>query len=192
LLLEISSRRRRQTTYGLVGKRLLLVYAQPSGAAAKRIGKNRSRPIKDDKRRDRVRIVLANDGISTSLTSGTAGCGPPRNLENHGEKTAIRVGVLASAAACRAAVPILHRGRTVRLFTGPLFPCIDPPSSGASGGRLSSRASPDTETDMNDFGTRAGGEAPEFGPGGIGPVLSELGAVVAASVVLGLAFLILS
>src|SRR4029450_8994348 len=45
------------------------------------------------------------------------------------------------------------------------------------------------ETDMNDFGTRAGGEAPEFGPGGIGPVLSELGAVVAASVVLGLAFL---
>ena len=47
------------------------------------------------------------------------------------------------------------------------------------------------ETDMNDFGTRAGGEAPEFGPGGIGPMLSELGAVVAASVVLGLAFLIL-
>jgi hypothetical protein len=45
LLLEISSRRRRQTTYGLVGKRLLLVYAQPSGAATKRIGKNRSRPI---------------------------------------------------------------------------------------------------------------------------------------------------
>jgi hypothetical protein len=48
------------------------------------------------------------------------------------------------------------------------------------------------ETDMNDFGRRAGGEAPEFGPGGIRPVLSELGAVVAASVVLGLAFLILS
>jgi len=48
------------------------------------------------------------------------------------------------------------------------------------------------ETDMNDFGTGAGGEAPEFGPGGIGPMLSELGAVVAASVVLGLAFLILS
>ena len=45
---------------------------------------------------------------------------------------------------------------------------------------------------MNDFSTGAGGEAPEFGPGGIGPVLSELGAVVAASVVLGLAFLILS
>src|SRR5262245_2219781 len=44
------------------------------------------------------------------------------------------------------------------------------------------------ETDMNDFGTSAGGEAPEFGPGGIGPMLSELGAVVAASVALGLAF----
>ncbi|HET9247916.1 MAG TPA: hypothetical protein VFO15_19075, partial [Xanthobacteraceae bacterium] len=72
-MLEISSRRRRQTTYGLVGKRLLLVYAQPSGAAAKRIGKERSRPIKDDKRHDRVRIVLANDGISTSLTSRHGG-----------------------------------------------------------------------------------------------------------------------
>jgi hypothetical protein len=35
----------------LVGKRLLRVYAQPSGAATKRIGKDRSRPIKDDKRR---------------------------------------------------------------------------------------------------------------------------------------------
>jgi hypothetical protein len=57
-----------------------------------------------------------------------AGCGPPRNLENHGEKTAIRVGVLASAAACHAAVPILHRGRTVRLFTGLLFPCIGDPT----------------------------------------------------------------
>jgi hypothetical protein len=84
LLLEISSRRRRQTTYGLVGKRLLLVYAQPSGAATKRIGKNRSRPIKDDKRRDRVRIVRAKDGISTSLTSrhgrmrATAQSGKPR------------------------------------------------------------------------------------------------------------------
>jgi len=48
------------------------------------------------------------------------------------------------------------------------------------------------ETDMNEFGTGAGGEPSEFGPGGIGPMLSELGAVVAASVVLGLAFLILS
>jgi hypothetical protein len=48
------------------------------------------------------------------------------------------------------------------------------------------------ETDMSDFGTRAAGEAPQFGPGGLGPVFSELGAVVAASVVLGLAFVILS
>jgi hypothetical protein len=79
----------------------------------------------------------------------------------------------------------------VRLFTGLLFPCTGSPPLGA-GGRLSSRTLPDTETDMNDFGTSAGGEAPEFGPGGIGPMLSELGAVVAASVVLGLAFLILS
>jgi hypothetical protein len=48
------------------------------------------------------------------------------------------------------------------------------------------------ETDMKDFGRRAGGEAPQFGPGGFGPVFSELGAVVAATVVLGLAFVILS
>jgi len=48
------------------------------------------------------------------------------------------------------------------------------------------------ETDMNDFGRRAGGEALQFGPGGLGPVFSELGAVVAATVVLGLAFVILS
>jgi hypothetical protein len=45
---------------------------------------------------------------------------------------------------------------------------------------------------MNDFGMRGGGEAPEFGPRGIGSVFSEIGAVVAASVVLGLAFIILS
>ena len=48
------------------------------------------------------------------------------------------------------------------------------------------------ETDMNDFGRRAGGEALQFGPGGLGPVFSELGAVVAATVVLGLAFVMLS
>jgi hypothetical protein len=127
LLLEISSRRRRQTTYGLVGKRLLLVYAQSSGAVAKRIGKNRSRPIKDDKRRDRVRIVRAKGGISTSLTSqhgrmqATAQSGKPRR------KNGVRVGALAWAAACHAAVPILHRGRTVRLFLALLFSRIDAP-----------------------------------------------------------------
>ena len=48
------------------------------------------------------------------------------------------------------------------------------------------------ETDMKEFGRRAGGEALQFGPGGLGPVFSELGAVVAATVVLGLAFVILS
>jgi len=48
------------------------------------------------------------------------------------------------------------------------------------------------ETDMKDFGRRAGGEAPQFGPGGLRSVFSELGAVVAATVVLGLAFVMLS
>src|SRR5262245_830280 len=116
-----------------------------------------------------------------------AGCGPPRNPENHGGKTAIGVDVLASAAAYHAAVPILQRGRTVRLFLALLFlPSTSPCSCAGDSCELH------VETDMNDFGTRAGGEAPEFGPGGIGPMLSELGAVVAASVVLGLAFLILS
>jgi hypothetical protein len=48
------------------------------------------------------------------------------------------------------------------------------------------------ETDMDDFGRRAGGGALQFGSGGLGPVFSELGAIVAATVVLGLAFVILS
>jgi len=48
------------------------------------------------------------------------------------------------------------------------------------------------ETDMNALGRRAGGEAPQFGPGGLGSLFSELGAVLAATVVLGLAFVILS
>lgn len=48
------------------------------------------------------------------------------------------------------------------------------------------------ETDMKDFGSHEASEAAEFGPQGIGPVFSEIGAIVAASVVLGLAFLILS
>jgi hypothetical protein len=55
-----------------------------------------------------------------------------------------------------------------------------------------STTSPHGETDMKDFGRRAGGEALQFGPGGLGSVFSELGAVVAATVVLGLAFVILS
>src|SRR5262249_56649966 len=96
---------------------------------------------------------------------------------------------------CQAAVPILHRWRTVRLFTRLLFPCIDPPPSGAGAGcgwAVSPARRRHMETDMNDFDRRAGGEAEQFGPGGLGPVFSELGAVVAASVVLGLAFLILS
>src|SRR6516165_8539956 len=102
---EISSRSGRRTTYGLVGKRLLRVYAQPSGAAAKRIGKNRSRPIKDDKRRDRARIVLANDGISTSLTSrhsrmrATAQSGKPRRKNGEpGRPARLGGGVLSRCA----------------------------------------------------------------------------------------------
>ena len=91
--------------------------------------------------------------------------------------------------------PILHRWRTVRLFAGLLFPCIDPPPSDAGAGNgwaVSPARCRRMETDMNDFGRRAGGEALQFGPGGLGPVFSELGAVVAATVVLGLAFVILS
>jgi hypothetical protein len=88
----------------LVGKRLLRVYAQPSGAATKRIGKDRSRPIKDDKRRDRVRIVLANDGISTSLTSRHGRMRATAQSRNHGGKAAIRLGVPASHALVLAGV----------------------------------------------------------------------------------------
>jgi hypothetical protein len=105
LLLEISSRRRRQTTYGLVGKRLLRVYAQPSSAAAKRVGKNRSRPIKDDKRRDRARILLANDRISASLiccdglTLATAQSGKPRRKNGEpGRPARLGGGVLCRCA----------------------------------------------------------------------------------------------
>jgi hypothetical protein len=130
LLLEISSRRRRQTTYGLVGKRLLLVYAQPSGAAAKRIGNGRSRSIKDDKRRDGARILLAEDRISASLicrdgpTLATARSGKPRRKNGEGGR---RIDRPVSAAACHAAVAILRRWRTVRLFTALLFPGVDLP-----------------------------------------------------------------
>ena len=94
---------------------------------------------------------------------------------------------------CHAALPILRRWRTVRLFTGLLFPCIDPPRSEAgagSGWAVSPARRRCMETDMKDFGRRAGGEALQFGPGGLGSVFSELGAVVAAAVVLG--FVILS
>src|SRR5262245_3046892 len=130
LLLEISSRRRRQTTYGLVGKRLLLVNAQPSGAATKRIGKNRSRPIKDDKRRDRMRIVRVNDGISTSLTSrhgrmrATAQSGKPRQKNgDRGRRTRLGCGLpcrradfapRANGAFVHRAIISLHRRTTFR------------------------------------------------------------------------------
>jgi hypothetical protein len=50
----------------------------------------------------------------------------------------------------------------------------------------------ETEIDVKDFDSHERSEAPQFGPQGTGPVFSEIGAIVAASVVLGLAFLILS
>src|SRR5215467_4630268 len=70
-LLQPGDGRSRQTRRILAqqgGKRLLRVYAEPSGAAAKRVGNGRWRPIKDDKRRDGARILLATDRISASLT----------------------------------------------------------------------------------------------------------------------------
>src|SRR6516162_2173341 len=81
---EISSRSGRRTTYGLVGKRLLRVYAEPLSAAGKRVGKGRSRSIKDDKRRDGARILPAKERISASLirrdgpTLATPRSGKPR------------------------------------------------------------------------------------------------------------------
>jgi len=126
---EISSRRRRRTTYGLVGKRLLRVYAQPASAAAKRIGKGRSRPLKDDKRRDGARILLAKDRISASLicrdgpTLATARSGKPRRKNGEGGRRVDR----PVAAACHAACAILQRRRTVRLFTDLLCPGVDLP-----------------------------------------------------------------
>jgi hypothetical protein len=66
------------------------------------------------------------------------------------------------------------------------------PAGAGCGWAVSPARRRDMETDMNDLGRRAGGEALQFGPGGLGSVFSELGAVVAATVVLGLAFVMLS
>jgi hypothetical protein len=71
-----------------------------------------------------------------------------------------------------------------------LFPRSDAPISLESG--ICSAGRREMETDMNIFGSRGGNEAPEFGPREGAPAFSEIGAVVAAGVVLGLAFLILS
>src|SRR5215831_3419420 len=137
----------------------------------------------------------ANDRISPSLICrqgpmlATAQSGKPRRKSGDPGR------LPASAAACHGVVPTLRRWRTVRLFTGLLFPCIGPPPSGAGAGcgwAVSPARRRHMETDMNDFGRRAGGELLQFGLGGLGPVFSELGAVVAATIVLGLAFVILS
>ena len=57
---------------------------------------------------------------------------------------------------------------------------------------VSPAARREMETDMNIFGSRGGNETPEFALRDSAPAFSEIGAVVAAGVVLGLAFLILS
>src|SRR5215831_6597031 len=102
---EISSRRRRRTTYGLVGKRLLRVYAQPSSAAAEHVGKGRQRPLKDDKRRDEARNLRAKERISASLICrdgprlATARSGKPRRKNGEGGRRVDR----RVSAACHAA-----------------------------------------------------------------------------------------
>jgi hypothetical protein len=206
LLLEISSRRRRQTTYGLVGKRLLRVYAQPSGAATKRIGKDRSRPIKDDKRRgsgadrackrwniDVVNFPARPDAGHRAIRKTTAkkrrsGSACWRHMRSSwpGCSFLRMLGCIRRRSKSRRRRFCNGDERCVCFWRYYFLASATPRSCAGDSCELH------VETDMNDFGTRAGGEAPEFGPGGIGPVLSELGAVVAASVVLGLAFLILS
>jgi hypothetical protein len=57
---------------------------------------------------------------------------------------------------------------------------------------VSPAAGREMETDMNIFGSRGGNKTPEFALRDGAPAFSEIGAVVAAGVVLGLAFLILS
>ena len=68
-----------------------------------------------------------------------------------------------------------------------------PWESGTCRWAVSPAARREMETDMNIFGSRGGkNETPEFGPRDGAPAFSEIGAVLAAGVVLGLAFLILS
>jgi hypothetical protein len=194
---EISSRRRRRTTYGLVGKRLLRVYARPASAAAKRIGKGRSRARKDDKRRDGAGILLAKERISASLicrdgpTLATARSGKPRRKNGEGGRRVDRPVSAAGHAACADFAP-----RANGAFVHHPIISWRRPTTLRHGRRLWLGGEPSrrrhVETDMNDFGRRAGGKAPQFGPGGLRPLFSELGAVVAATVVLGLAFVILS
>src|SRR5215831_1819025 len=195
---EISSRRRRRTTYGLVGKRLLRVYARPSSAAAARVGKGRERPLKDDKRRDGARNLLAKDRISPSLICrdgprlATARSGEPRRKNGEPGRRVDRRALAACHAARAADLAPMANGAFVPraiifLRRPPTFP-----AGAGCGWAVSPARRRHMETDMNVFGRRAGGEALQFGPGGLGSVFSELGAVVAATVVLGLAFVILS
>src|SRR5262249_51574066 len=164
-------------------------------AAAKHVSKNRSGPIKDDKRRDRMRIVRANDRISTSLTSrhgrmrATAQSGKPRRKNGDPGRRAR----LGCGLPCRPAdfAPRANGVFVRRAIISWRRPTTFPAGAGC-GWAVSPARRRHMETGMNDFGRRAGGEALQFGPGGLGSVFSELGAVVAATVVLGLAFVILS
>src|SRR6516165_7601146 len=148
---------------------------------------------KDDKRRDGVRILLAHDRISASLICrqgpalATAQSGEPRRKHGEPGRPARRGGCVPCADfAPRANGAFVHRA---------IISLRRPTTFGAGAGcgwAVSPARRRRMETDMNDFGRRAGGEALQFGPGGLGSVFSELGAVVAATVVLGLAFVILS
>jgi hypothetical protein len=173
----------------LVGKRLLRVYAEPSSAAVKRVGKGRWRSIKDDKRRDGVRILLATDRISASLicrqgrTLATAQSGKPRRKNGERGRPARRGG----GVPCRGAdfAPMANGAFVHRAIISLRRPTTFGAGAGC-GWAVSPARRRRMESDMK------GGEALQFGPGGLGSVFSELGAVVAATVVLGLAFVILS
>ena len=121
---------------------------------------------------------------------------PPRDPENHGGKTANRVAesIGPSRRPAMPLVPICADGE--RCVCSPPYYFLASTYHLSRGRRLWLGGEPGTTSphgaDMNDFGRRAGGEALQFGPGGLGSVFSELGAVVAATVVLGLAFVILS
>jgi len=135
-------------------------------------------------------MLLATDRISVSLicrqgpTLATAQSGQPRR--KHGER-----GRPARRGGCVPCADFAPRANGT--FVDRAIISLHRPTTLMGGRRVwSPTRRRRMETDMNDFGRRAGGEALQFGPGGLGPVFSELGAVVAATVVLGLAFVMLS
>src|SRR5262249_62189196 len=101
----------------------------------------------------------------------------------------------AFGAHRKCAAAIVQRWRTVRLRTALLFPRSDAPIF------LARRNLPlgrepgcrrEMETDMNIFGSRGGNETPDFALRDGAPAFSEIGAVVAAGVVVRLSLLVLS